>query len=393
MCLSYHTSFYCATFIFQTKSSIKDNTFSGCSNLTGVTIPSSVTSIGTSAFYLCSKLAGMDIPNSVTDIGGSAFRGCSSLTDVILPAGVTRIGFRAFDECSSLTSAFILGGVTSIESETFGRCSSLTSVYIPNSVTDIGGSAFSGCNSLTDVFYGGSVLDWADVWVGSYNGQLSSATIHFNAYFIIFDPNGGSVSTELDITGNDGTLSDLPTPTRKGYPFDGWYTDAEGGSAVTTATVFDSHSVVYAHWTAPYVVLSPQKLAVNGKNIDCEKYNIDGANYFKLRDLAYVLNGTGSQFGVGFDAATSTVTITTGTAYTSNGTELGEIVDNSSTAQISRQTILIDGVECGDLSVYNIGGANFFKLRDLGDALGFEVDYDADSNTAIVRSAQTANAT
>ena len=55
------------------------------------------------------------------------------------------------------------------------------------------------------------------------------------------------------------------------------------------------------------VELSQQKLTVDGKYVDCERYNIDGANYFKLRDLACLLNGTGSQFSVGYDAATATV--------------------------------------------------------------------------------------
>ena len=140
--------------------------------------------------------------------------------------------------------------------------------------------------------------------------------------------------------------------------------------------------------TPAKVVLSPQKLSVDGKNVDCEKYNIDGRNYFKLRDLAQLLSGTGSQFGVGYDAATATVTVTSGAAYTPNGTELKAGVDNSSTAQPSRQTILIDGEKRGGLTVYNIGGSNFFQLRELGSALGFEVDYDAASNTAIVRSAE-----
>lgn len=133
-------------------------------------------------------------------------------------------------------------------------------------------------------------------------------------------------------------------------------------------------------------VLSPQKLTVDGVGVDCEKYNIDGSNYFKLRDLAYVLNGTSSQFGVGYDEATSTVSITTGADYTPVGTELVTGVDNSSTAQSSGQAILIDGVRHGDLTVYNIGGNNFFQLRELGDALGFDVDYDTATNTAIVRS-------
>ena len=62
--------------------------------------------------------------------------------------------------------------------------------------------------------------------------------------------------------------------------------------------------------------------------------------------------------------------------------------DNSKTTQPSSQTIRIDSVERGDLNVYNIGGSNFFKLRDLGTALGFDVDFDAASNTVVVRSTQ-----
>lgn len=135
-------------------------------------------------------------------------------------------------------------------------------------------------------------------------------------------------------------------------------------------------------------VLSPQKLTVDGKDIECEKYNIDGSNYFKLRDLAQLLNGTESQFAVGYDEATSTVTITTGKAYVSTGTELVTGVDNSATAQPSNQTILINGVAHGDLTVYNIGGSNFFQLRELGNILGFEVDYDVTTDTAIVNSVQ-----
>ena len=134
------------------------------------------------------------------------------------------------------------------------------------------------------------------------------------------------------------------------------------------------------------MVLSPQNLSVDNKGVDCEKYNIDGSNYFKLRDLAYLLKDTASRFGVGYDAASATVTITAGAAYEPNGSELVTGTDNSATAQPSSQTILIDGVARGDLTVYNIGGNNFFQLRELGNVLGFEVDYDVGSNTAIVRS-------
>ena len=139
------------------------------------------------------------------------------------------------------------------------------------------------------------------------------------------------------------------------------------------------------------VRLSPQNLTVNGVHVRCEKYNIADYNYFKLRDLAYLLNGTESQFAVGYDADTNTVTIETGRPYEPNGSELlFDGTDKSATARVSPQTILLNGRSVRTLSVYNIGGYNYFKLRDLGDAVGFLVDYEADTNTAVVRSGRPA---
>ncbi|MCR4771969.1 MAG: trypsin-like peptidase domain-containing protein [Oscillospiraceae bacterium] len=140
---------------------------------------------------------------------------------------------------------------------------------------------------------------------------------------------------------------------------------------------------------AANVVLSPQKLTVNGSPVECEKYNIDGSNYFKLRDIAYLLNGTESQFEVGYDNITRTVTVTSGPAYTPTGSELVIGEDKSDTAVPSSQAVIINGQRVEDISVYNLAGNNFFKLRDLGSALGFSVDYDKASNTAIILSEKT----
>lgn len=142
---------------------------------------------------------------------------------------------------------------------------------------------------------------------------------------------------------------------------------------------------------APYssaanVVASPQNLSVDGVDADCDKYNIDGSNYFKLRDLAQLLSKTDSRFSVAFDAQSNAVTIVSGKEYIPVGGELARGQDQSKTAVVSKQSVLIDGKAVDGLSIYNIGGNNYFKLRDLGDALGFTVDYDADSNTAIVLS-------
>ncbi|MCQ2367875.1 MAG: leucine-rich repeat protein [Kiritimatiellae bacterium] len=116
-----------------------------------VTIPDSVTTIGSNAFADCSSLTSVTIPDSVTTIGSGAFSYCSSLTSVTIPNSVTEIGSEAFRGCSSLTSITIPNSVTTIGSGAFSDCSSLTSITIPNSVTTIGSSAFEYCSSLKSV--------------------------------------------------------------------------------------------------------------------------------------------------------------------------------------------------------------------------------------------------
>ena len=132
------------------------------------------------------------------------------------------------------------------------------------------------------------------------------------------------------------------------------------------------------------VVLSPQKLMVNGQYVECEKYNIDGSNYFKLRDLAYILRDTSAVFGVDFIAGENTVQVVPGMPYEPVGSELEIGEDKSATAVPSAQRVWIMGADSEGMSIYNIGGNNFFKLRDLGAALGFLVSYDAAADTAVV---------
>ena len=103
---------------------IGHDAFKGCTGLTKVTIPDSVTSIK-SAFNGCTGLTRVKIPNSVTNIGSWAFHGCTNLTSVTIPDSVDSIGDNAFQDCSGLTS-----------------------VTIPDSVTSIGGYAFSGCKDF-----------------------------------------------------------------------------------------------------------------------------------------------------------------------------------------------------------------------------------------------------
>ena len=155
---------------------IAHSAFSNCSALTSITIPNSVTSIGTSAFNGCSALSSITIPNGVTDIEYGTFYDCSSLTSVIIPNSVTSIGNAAFYNCSSLTYITIPNSVTSIGEGTFYGCSSLTSITIPNSITSIGNRTFAGCSSLTSITIPNSVTSIGNA---AFNGcsSLSSITI------------------------------------------------------------------------------------------------------------------------------------------------------------------------------------------------------------------------
>ena len=175
--------------------SIGYEAFAYCSSLTSVTIPNSVTSIGDNAFYDCSGLTSVTINsdaimnksysndsnirnifgsqvteyiigNDVKSISDYVFHGCSSLTSVIIPNSVISIGEEAFRNCSKLTSVTIPNSVTSIGSSAFYWCSSLASVTIPNSVTSIGEWAFGGCSSLNSVHVN-DIAAWCKISFGS----------------------------------------------------------------------------------------------------------------------------------------------------------------------------------------------------------------------------------
>ena len=160
--------------------SIEASAFDGCTGLTSITIPNSVTSIGGWAFNGCTGLTSITIPNSVTSIGSLAFDGCTGLRSITISNSVTSIGYGTFWGCTGLTSITIPNSVTSIENSAFYECTGLTSITIPNSVTSIGGLAFGGCTGLKDVYYTGSKDDWKAISVGSDNGKLLNATIHYN---------------------------------------------------------------------------------------------------------------------------------------------------------------------------------------------------------------------
>ncbi|MBP3521286.1 MAG: hypothetical protein J6J87_08080 [Oscillospiraceae bacterium] len=115
-------------------------------------------------------------------------------------------------------------------------------------------------------------------------------------------------------------------------------------------------------------------LKVDGVSKVPTAYKIGGANYFLLRDVAMLLNGTKGQFSVDFDTQKQAVIIVTGQPYKPLGTELAGAAQSGTEAIVGNNDVYING-EKVDLAVYKIGGANYFKIRDLGENLGFNVGW------------------
>ena len=191
---------------------VKKNTFHGCTSIEQVTFHDEVTAINESAFYNCTSLATINIPASVKTIGQNAFYGSTgksvyiddleawcnitfdhaplsgggklylnntlvedlvipstvvairemafnggSFKSVTIPNRVASIGAFAFGGCSQLKKVTIGSGVTSISNNAFGGCIKLTSITIPDNVITVGDQAFYNCPALARINFGSSV--------------------------------------------------------------------------------------------------------------------------------------------------------------------------------------------------------------------------------------------
>ena len=117
-----------------------------------------VTSIGDEVFADCGELSSVTIPVGVTRIGDGAFADCEELSSVTIPAGMTSIGEEAFARCRWLEDVALPFGVTTIEEYAFFCCSMLKTVTIPSSVATIGRYAFRYCDGLTVTMENGATI-------------------------------------------------------------------------------------------------------------------------------------------------------------------------------------------------------------------------------------------
>lgn len=126
-------------------------------------------------------------------------------------------------------------------------------------------------------------------------------------------------------------------------------------------------------------------ILVDGEEVSFDAYEIEDNNYFKLRDVAAILSGTEATFEITWNEDAQAIDMISGEEYTVVGGELETGDGTVKTAETSTATIYLDGEEVS-LTAYTINDNNYFKLRDLGEALGFNVSWDGDANSIVVAS-------
>ena len=125
-------------------------------------------------------------------------------------------------------------------------------------------------------------------------------------------------------------------------------------------------------------------VSVNGDKKVFDAYTINDSNYFKLRDFAYVVNGSEKQFSVDWDGAKKAIAITTGNVYVSAGNEM-VLSDGNNQLEVTESmvTLYVDGDELS-FGAYNINGNTYFKLRDMGKAFNIGIGWDAAAQTVSI---------
>jgi uncharacterized repeat protein (TIGR02543 family) len=260
------------------------------SNITGITIPTSVTAIGQCVFQYCNGLTNVHIPSSVINMGDFVFSTCSNLSSITVDEGnpvfsaVDGVLFMEKDSKKTLVyrlstreedSYSIPSGVTNIYNSAFYN-NKLASVTIPSSVTTIENFAFQYCKSLTSVTFasgsniaagsfknkvfpegsdglGGETLRTAYLskGAGKYTRSQNGSDWALASGFVTFNTNGALSQTPAMQTVAVGGKASSPAPIIKiGYVFDGWYaaSDLSGSRWNFDTNTVNSSITLHAKW-------------------------------------------------------------------------------------------------------------------------------------------------
>lgn len=124
-------------------------------------------------------------------------------------------------------------------------------------------------------------------------------------------------------------------------------------------------------------------LSINGREYELAGYNVNNSNYYKIRDIAMLMSTTSARFNVKWDPTLNGISILTGERYEIIGGELENSPQSSLEISETSSPIYIDGV-LSEVEAYTINGSTYFKIRDIADAAGFEVEWNNETQTIII---------
>lgn len=269
--------------------------FCGSPKLIEVKIPSTVTKIEQSAFSGCTGLKEIELPPQLEEVGYSSFYGCSGLTEITIPSSVKTIRSGAFENCFNLESVTLSEGIREIGTEAFKR-TNLKSLNIPKSVKKLGHDIVYNCwhlpyitieapSQLEETFEGSQGVFQPSCNTNVYcEPRLVRLLDHF-------DGNEDFITT-VDVTLVDGDKSEpkkinygaditaLGTPTKQGYTFTGWYTDADCKTRYPDAQLFTNinGTKLYAGWKFDPDALVCHPLTVIGGTVTVKYDDSDVTN-------------------------------------------------------------------------------------------------------------------
>ena len=321
-----------------------------------VTIPSRykgkpVTTIGHAAFFN-SAVTSVTIPDSVTSISDDAFVNCPQLTNISIPNSVTYIGFFAFGSCTSLKSITLPSSLSSISGALFSGCSQLTTIHIPVSVTSIGNNAFADCPSLMTVTYPGSKTQWDDITKGSNSDVLENHLICAKLE-ATFTADGESISTQTIDRG--GKFTEPAAPSKENHTFAGWYNGDEKFDFDADTTNAPNVLELVAKWDInQYTVkfVSDHGNAPTSQNVP---YNGTATDPGKLKAEGYTFDGwyTDDTYSTEFDFNTP---ITGDTKVYAKWEKNAPVLPDTYELNVSGAFVYVDGADvtasAGDTSLH-----------------------------------------
>ena len=154
--------------ISDTMKKISDMAFMNCDQLTRVSMPISIRSVGAYAFADCDTLENVILPANLYSIGGHAFYSCDSFTIIEVPNSITALGAFAFANCKNVKTVTLGNATTTLGRNSLAGLHSLTQITLPASVEQIDAYALSGCYDLVNIEYRGTVEEWNEIKKDTY---------------------------------------------------------------------------------------------------------------------------------------------------------------------------------------------------------------------------------